>query len=125
MDDVGEPGHASGNAPRVAGAVAALFSFAAAGLVSAERQPTRESGISVWYAAGAPEASQLWRPGDPGERLFLRGRVLDVRGEPVAGALIELWHADRLVHNAYKLQLQGESMRKKRKKLTQTDQSKA
>jgi DNA replication protein DnaC len=32
---------------------------------------------------------------------------------------------DRLVHNAYKLQLQGESMRKKRKKLTQTDQSKA
>ena len=76
------------------GAIAALFSFAAADLVSAERQPTRESGIGVWYAQGAPETSQLWRPGDPGERLFLRGRVLDVRGEPVAGALVELWHAD-------------------------------
>jgi DNA replication protein DnaC len=32
---------------------------------------------------------------------------------------------DRLVHNAYKLELKGESMRKKRKLLTQTDQSKA
>lgn len=32
---------------------------------------------------------------------------------------------DRLVHNAYKLELKGESMRKKRKLLTQTDQSEA
>ncbi len=32
---------------------------------------------------------------------------------------------DRLVHNAYKLELKGESMRKKHKILTQTDQSKA
>jgi DNA replication protein DnaC len=30
---------------------------------------------------------------------------------------------DRLVHNAYKLELKGESMRKQRKKLTQTDHS--
>jgi DNA replication protein DnaC len=30
---------------------------------------------------------------------------------------------DRLVHNAYKLELKGDSMRKRRKKLTQTDQS--
>lgn len=30
---------------------------------------------------------------------------------------------DRLVHNAYKLELKGESMRKRKKKLTQTDQS--
>ncbi len=30
---------------------------------------------------------------------------------------------DRLVHNAYKLELKGESMRKRRKKLIETDQS--
>ena len=30
---------------------------------------------------------------------------------------------DRLVHNAYKLELKGESMRKRKKQLTQTDQS--
>jgi DNA replication protein DnaC len=30
---------------------------------------------------------------------------------------------DRLVHNAYKLELKGESMRKRKKKLTRTDQS--
>ncbi len=30
---------------------------------------------------------------------------------------------DRLVHNAYKITLKGESMRKRKKKLTQTDQS--
>jgi len=50
---------------------------------------------------------------------------------------VERWHEligdptladailDRLVHNAYKLSLKGESMRKKAKKLAQTDQTKA
>ena len=45
----------------------------------------------------------------------------DVIGDPtLADAIL-----DRLVHNAYKLELDGKSMRKNRKKLTQTDQSKA
>lgn len=30
----------------------------------------------------------------PGRRLELSGRVLDARGGPLAGALVELWHAD-------------------------------
>jgi DNA replication protein DnaC len=45
----------------------------------------------------------------------------DVIGDPtLADAIL-----DRLVHNAYKLELKGESMRKKPKKLTQPDQVKA
>ncbi len=36
----------------------------------------------------------LWQPGDPGERLFLRGRVVDPGGRPLAGALISLRQAD-------------------------------
>jgi len=45
----------------------------------------------------------------------------DVIGDPtLADAIL-----DRLVHNAYKLALDGKSMRKTRKKLTQTDQSTA
>ena len=56
--------------------------------------PTPETGIGVWYAPGAPPTGNLWRPGDPGQRLFLRGRVLDTERIPIPNALVELWHAD-------------------------------
>ena len=36
----------------------------------------------------------LWQPGDPGERLFLRGRVVDPGGRPLSGAQISLRQAD-------------------------------
>lgn len=44
--------------------------------------------------AEGPESAVLWQPGDPGERLFLRGRVLGGDGRPLAGAVVNLWHAD-------------------------------
>ncbi len=56
--------------------------------------PTTGTGIGIFYQPGAPAATDLWQEGDPGRRLQLRGRVLDTRGAPVAGALVELWHAD-------------------------------
>lgn len=58
--------------------------------------PTEETSIGIYYIPGAPEARNLWRDGDPGERLVLRGRVLDTDGAPVADAEVELWHADGL-----------------------------
>ncbi len=58
--------------------------------------PTEETSIGIYYIPGAPEARNLWRDGDPGERLVLRGRVLDTEGAPVADAEVELWHADGL-----------------------------
>jgi len=48
----------------------------------------------VWYAPGAPASRELWRLGDPGDRLNLRATVLNTEGVSVANALVELWHAD-------------------------------
>ncbi len=56
--------------------------------------PTTSTSIGIFYQPGAPEVTRLWQPGDPGQRLRLRGRVLTIKGLPVANALVELWHAD-------------------------------
>lgn len=63
---------------------------------AAELASTPQTGIGVWYAPGAPATRELWRPGDPGERLILRVRVLNTGRVPVANALVELWHADSM-----------------------------
>lgn len=50
------------------------------------------------YVAGAPEAEGFARMDDgqdtDGETLWLTGQVRDVDGQPVAGAKVEIWHAD-------------------------------
>lgn len=49
------------------------------------------------YVAGAPLVKGEARLDDgteKGETLFMGGRVLDVDGKPVAGAIVEVWHAD-------------------------------
>ena len=56
--------------------------------------PTESTSIGIYYVPDAPQTRNLWRDGDPGERLQLRGRVLDTDGAPVADAQVELWHAD-------------------------------
>ncbi len=56
--------------------------------------PTGSTDIGIFYQPGAPQSRNLWREGDPGERLQLRGRVLDIDGDPIADALVELWQAD-------------------------------
>lgn len=70
----------------------------AAGLVGAagaqSLEPTRETGIGVWYQPGAPAVEAMWQAGDPGERLLLSGRVRGTDGESIAGAQVELWQAD-------------------------------
>lgn len=58
------------------------------------RQPTPESGIGVWYQPDAPQTRELWQEGDAGERLLLRGRVLNTTGEQLGGARVEIWHVD-------------------------------
>ncbi len=74
--------------------VAGTCCAAAVGADGARLAPTEETDIGIFYAPDAPELRNLWREGDPGERLLLRGRVLDTSGAPVAGARVELWHAD-------------------------------
>ncbi|KJK06741.1 MULTISPECIES: catechol 1,2-dioxygenase [Pseudomonas] len=49
------------------------------------------------YVAGAPMAEGEVRMDDgvdPGTVMFLQGRVLDEQGQPVAGAVVDLWHAN-------------------------------
>jgi catechol 1,2-dioxygenase len=49
------------------------------------------------YVAGAPTAKGEARLDDgteKGETLFMSGRVLDLEGKPVPGAVVEVWHAD-------------------------------
>ena len=60
----------------------------------AQRVPTTQTSIGIFYQPEAPNTGDLWREGDQGERLSLQGRVMDRRGQPVADALVELWHAD-------------------------------
>ena len=49
------------------------------------------------YVAGAPQSEGFARLDDgtqEGEALLVTGQVTDENGNPIAGALVELWHAD-------------------------------
>lgn len=51
------------------------------------------------YVAGAPETpgfARLDQDEQPGETLFMQGQVRDKDGQPVANALVEVWHANHL-----------------------------
>lgn len=47
-----------------------------------------------FYTSGSPERSSLLEPGITGTRLVLSGMVLTSDCQPVAGALLDFWHAD-------------------------------
>lgn len=56
------------------------------------------------YVAGAPETpghARLDQDGEPGGPLVMRGRVLDEAGQPLANALVEVWHANHLGNYSY------------------------
>lgn len=76
-----------------------LLNAAFAAQACTEREPTRETGFGPHdFSAGVPEP-KLWREGDQGEPLFIRARVIDVCGEPVARARIRIVHAN--AHGAH------------------------
>ena len=54
-------------------------------------KPTPWNEIGPFYKRGAPHSAQLSRPGDPGMPLKITGKVLDTRGEVLAGSKIEIW----------------------------------
>ena len=45
-----------------------------------------------YFRLGAPQRSNLLEPGDKAE-LVLTGRVLNPKGTPIAGAVVNFWHA--------------------------------
>ncbi len=58
------------------------------------REPTRQTGMGPHFAHEATDNTQLWTKSDPGEPVFLRARVIDTCGKPLANARVQLWHAD-------------------------------
>ena len=60
----------------------------------AQREPTPATGYGPHdFSLGVADSS-LWREGDRGEQLFLRARVIDPCGRPVAGARVRIVHAN-------------------------------
>jgi len=55
---------------------------------------TPENELGPFYKRGAPATTNLVVPGDPGLPLAVSGKVLDVTGKPLAGAILEVWHTD-------------------------------
>lgn len=47
-----------------------------------------------FYKRGAPHRATLASPDDAGERLVLGGRVSSTTCAPIAGATLDIWHAD-------------------------------
>ena len=58
------------------------------------RQPTAHNDMGPFYKKRAPAHSMLRAPADPGMPLSVRGRVVNVHGEPLRGALVEIWQAN-------------------------------
>jgi protocatechuate 3,4-dioxygenase beta subunit len=54
--------------------------------------PTQIEG--PYYKVGSPHRSSLIEPGIRGTRILLTGRVLNERGTPVPGAVVDFWQSD-------------------------------
>ena len=87
-----------------AAAAAALFA-ASAGAGSGRKlaptpdcddhdEPTPSETEGPFFTPNSPERTSLLEPGMPGTRIVLTGRVLSAGCQPVAGALLDFWHAD-------------------------------
>lgn len=73
--------------------------------------------LGPYYWEGAPElplGSDLAQ-GVPGEPTFYSGRVLDVEGRPIAGALLDIWSGDG--EGNYDMQLPGQTEMRARGKI--------
>ena len=58
-------------------------------------EPTLSQGEGPYFTPDSPLKADFAADTDPGEVLALRGLVLDPSCQPVAGAVVDLWHADR------------------------------
>lgn len=77
-----------------AGAVAVAAQAASASALPV----TPRNELGPFYRRNAPNDPVLRHGSDPGLPLDLKGRVLDPDGNPLAGASIELWHANHAGH---------------------------
>jgi protocatechuate 3,4-dioxygenase beta subunit len=67
---------------------------AAAARTAAQCSATAANIEGPFFKPGAPMRTELASAQDRGERLVVRGRVMNMQCTPVAGARIEIWQAD-------------------------------
>jgi catechol 1,2-dioxygenase len=63
-----------------------------------DREGSQGTILGPYYLPGAPLLEAPFdmpaRPGEQGDRVVLSGRVITSDGNPLAGALLDIWHAD-------------------------------
>lgn len=57
-------------------------------------EPTADNIEGPFYKAGAPHRATLATARDAGERLVIAGTVLGTNCQPIADAVLDVWHAD-------------------------------
>lgn len=67
-------------------------------VANADREGSKGTIEGPFYVPGAPalpaEATLPMRPDEPGTPLLFRGQVTGIDGTPLAGATVDVWHAD-------------------------------
>ena len=56
--------------------------------------PALPGPVSAQADSGKPKMVDLWSPGDSGQRMRIRGRVMSIDGRPVPNVRIGIRHAD-------------------------------
>ncbi len=56
--------------------------------------PTHSNSLGPFYKKGAPRKEKLNEAGDAGTPLLVTGRVINTEGQKLAGASLEVFHAD-------------------------------
>ncbi len=74
--------------------VALLAALTLAKAASASDLQLAQTDSTAGEKAKKPQLVDLWRPGDPGQRMNIRGRVTGIDGTPVAGAAIHIRQAN-------------------------------
>jgi protocatechuate 3,4-dioxygenase beta subunit len=89
---------AQGMALGVVSAATLLPSQIAEAWEQSDRAPTAPAELGPFYKRHAPGDKMLRVATDPGLPVIVEGRVFTTRGETLAGATLEIWHADHAGH---------------------------
>lgn len=73
--------------------LAACFSMDT-GAACKQREPIRRTSPGPHDYSNAADSTRLWQAAAPGDALYLRLCVLDVCGKPLAGARVQVLHAN-------------------------------
>lgn len=58
--------------------------------------PTEDNIEGPFYRPGVPFRTRLHNPGEPGDLIIVSGTVVARNGRPIAGAVLDIWHANHM-----------------------------